>query len=63
MLLGLIRSLQRHAADQGTIAVQIDELHSCLTGLSESEVELLEEAELILTPDLTRDWCCESSVE
>ena len=50
--LGLIRSLQRDGADQATITAQLDELHGRLTGFSESEVELLEEAGLILTPDL-----------
>jgi hypothetical protein len=51
--LGLIRSLRRTGADQGTITARLDELHSRLTGFSESEVELLEEARLILTPDAT----------
>ncbi len=50
--LGLIRSLQLDGADQATIAAQLDELHSRLTSFSESEVELLEEAGLILTPEI-----------
>jgi hypothetical protein len=50
--LGLIRSLQLEGADQATIAAQLDELYGRLTGFSESEVELLEEARLILNPDV-----------
>jgi Spy/CpxP family protein refolding chaperone len=45
--------LQRAGADQAEIAAQLDQLHSRLTGFSESEVELLEEASLILTPHLS----------
>jgi len=51
--LGLIRSLQLDGADQATIAAQLDELYGRLTGFSESAVELLEEARLVLTPDVT----------
>ena len=50
--LGLIRSLQLDGADQATITAQLDELYGRLTGFSASEVELLEEARLILTPDI-----------
>jgi hypothetical protein len=48
--LGLIRSLQRAGADQATMAAQLDTLYSKLTGFSGGEVELLEEAGLILVP-------------
>jgi hypothetical protein len=50
--LSLIRSGQRDGADQDAITLELDELHSRLTGFSESEVELLEEAGLIMTPYL-----------
>jgi len=50
--LDLIRSLQRDGADQATIAAHLDDLHHRLTGFSESEVELLEEAGLILMPEI-----------
>jgi hypothetical protein len=50
--LDLIRSLQRDGADQTTITAQLYELHGRLTGFSESEVELLEEAGLIMTPEI-----------
>jgi len=50
--LGLIRALQRAGADQATISARLDELYGTLTGFTESEVELLEEAGLILTPDI-----------
>jgi hypothetical protein len=50
--LSLIRSLQRDEADQAAIRAQLDDLHGNLTGFSESEVELLEQAGLILTPDI-----------
>jgi hypothetical protein len=50
--LSLIRSLERAGADQATIAARLDELYHKLTGFSESEVELLEEAGLILTPEI-----------
>ena len=51
--LGLIRPLQRAGADQATIAARLDGLYRVLTGFSESEVELLEEAGLILNPEIT----------
>ncbi|MGD8904509.1 MAG: 2OG-Fe(II) oxygenase, partial [Anaerolineae bacterium] len=51
--LGLIRSLQRAGADRAAIAAGLDELYHKLTGFSESEVELLEEAGLILTAPVT----------
>jgi len=50
--LGLVRSLRRSGADQATIAARLDELYGKLTRFAESEVELLEEAGLILTPDI-----------
>jgi hypothetical protein len=50
--LGLIHSLQRAGADQTTIVARLDQLYSELTGFSESEVELLEEAGLFLTPEI-----------
>lgn len=53
--LGLIRALQRAGADQATIAARLDELYRELTGFSESEIDLLEEAGLILTPELPKN--------
>ena len=50
--LGLIRSLQLDGADQATITAQLDELYGRLTGFSESAVEMLEEARLILIPEI-----------
>jgi hypothetical protein len=50
--LGLIRSLRRDGADQAAITAQLDELYGRLTGFSESEGNLLEEAGLIMTPDI-----------
>ncbi len=50
--LDLIRSLQRAGAEQGTIAARLGELYDKLTRFAENEVELLEEAGLILTPDM-----------
>ena len=50
--LSLIRSLQRDGADQATITAQLDDLHSRLTSFSDSEVELLEDAGLIMTLEM-----------
>ena len=48
--LEVIRSLRHAGADQATIADRLDDLYRELTAFSESEVELLEEAGLILVP-------------
>ena len=52
--LDLIRSLQRAGADEATLAARLEELYSELAGFPENEVELLEEAGLILTADTPR---------
>ncbi len=53
--LGLIHALQRAGADQATIAARLDELYDRLTRFAENEVELLEEAGLLLTPELPKN--------
>jgi len=48
----LIRGLGRQGADAATLARRLDELHRRLTCFSGSDVELLDEAGLVLRPRL-----------
>lgn len=49
---GLIRELERQGADAAALARRLDELYRRLTHFSEPDVELLEEAGLLLCPRL-----------
>ena len=51
--LNMIRSLRREEAGPDIVARRLDELHGRLTGSSSDEVELLEEARLVMTPSPT----------
>ena len=51
--LHMIRSLRREEAGPDTVARRLGELHGRLTGISSDEVELLEEARLLIAPSPT----------
>ena len=48
----MIRSLREAGADDAAIARDLDALHGRLTGFSGVAVELLQDAGLLLTPDM-----------
>ena len=58
--LALIDALEGDRTDEETIALHIDRLHHSMTHFTESERALLEEAGLILQPDLKHAWTFES---
>ena len=47
-----IRSLRRSRVDDDTLAHHLDELHARITTFSDDDVEILEEAGLVLRPKL-----------
>lgn len=47
---GLIRRLEREGADSEVVSLRLEELHGTMTSFSEEDVDLLEEAGLILGP-------------
>ena len=47
-----IRSLRRSGADEDALAHHLDEFHARMTAFSEDDVEILEEAGLILRPKI-----------